>query len=202
MWIGFESRRRYAIKIFVGGINAISGEPAVPNAATSLRRRNLIKQGKSVQDYVVVGSEGQKWLDGIAVEPGKVRQFVAMPVGTGHSVEAQMTGQETTAGIQFEISRLDMKPNESGPSGINLSELEIPEVNDSNRTSVTVKTLTGKHIPITASHDTTILGMKFLIQLREGIPTDQQRLIFDRRQLEGNRQFLRNSSAVSIPYTD
>ena len=70
MWIGFESRRRYAIKIFVGGINAISGESAVPNAATSLRRRNLIKQGKSVQDYVVVGSEGQKWLDGVAVEPG------------------------------------------------------------------------------------------------------------------------------------
>ena len=194
MWIGFESRRTYAIKIFIGGINAISGEPAVPTSATSLRRRNLIKQGKSVQDYVVVGSKGQKWLDGIAVEPGMVRQFVAMPVGTGHSVEAQMTGQETTAGIQFEISRLDKKPDESSPSGINLSELEIPEVNDSNRTSVTVKTLTGKHIPITASHDTTILGMKFLIQLREGIPTDQQRLIFDGRQLEGKQQLLSNSS--------
>jgi hypothetical protein len=187
MWIGFESRRRYAIKVFVGGINAISGEPAVPNSATSLRRRNLIKRGKSVQDYVVVGSNGQKWLDGVAVEPGKVRQFVAMPVGTGHSVEAQMTGQETTAGIQFEISRLDMKPDELSLSGINLSEIEIPEVNDSNRISVTVKTLTGKHIPITASHDTTILGMKFLIQLREGMPTDQQRLIFEGRQLEDGK---------------
>ena len=201
MWIGFQSYLSYAIKISIGGINAISGEPAVPNSATSIRRRNLIKKGKSVQDYVVVGREGQKWLDGIAVEPGMVRQFVAMPVGTGHSVEAQMTGQETTAGIQFEISRLDLKPDESNLPRMNLSESDIPEVNDSNRTSVTVKTLTGKHIPITASHETTISGIKFLIQLREGIPTDQQRLIFDGRQLEGNLQFLRNSF-VQYPYTD
>jgi hypothetical protein len=105
MWIGFESSRHYAIKIYVGGINVVSGEPSEPTLATSLRRRGLIQQGKSVQDYVV--APYQQWLDGIAVEPGKVRQFVAMPVGTGHSIEAQMTGEETTAGIQFEITRLD-----------------------------------------------------------------------------------------------
>lgn len=35
--------------------------------------------------------------------PGKVRQFVAMPIGGGYAVEAQLTGAELKAGIQFEI---------------------------------------------------------------------------------------------------
>ncbi|KAF4439739.1 hypothetical protein F53441_12484 [Fusarium austroafricanum] len=104
LWIYFESSHRYAIKIFVGGINAISGEPAVPTRESSVRRQNLVKEGKSLQDYIFV--PGQRWLDGIAVEPGHVRQFVAMPVGTGHSVEFQMTGEEKAAGIQFEITKL------------------------------------------------------------------------------------------------
>ncbi|KAF4961782.1 hypothetical protein FSARC_10078 [Fusarium sarcochroum] len=107
MWIKFQSKKKYAIKIFVGGINAVSGEPAVPNAATALRRRNILKQGRSIQDYIVVPE--QEWLDGVAVEAGNVRQFVAVPFGTGYSVEAQMTGEEVTAGIQFEITRLDTK---------------------------------------------------------------------------------------------
>ncbi|KAM0248958.1 hypothetical protein ACHAP5_003167 [Fusarium lateritium] len=133
LWINFKlnshwppfAKSRYAIKIYVGGINAISGEPAVPNAATSLRRRNLLKNGKTLQDYIVVPD--QYWLDGIAVEPGQVRQFVAMPVGTGHSVEAQMTGEETTAGIQFEISRLDIfpKPARVNSNGSPLSNYNL-----------------------------------------------------------------------------
>ncbi|PTD02116.1 hypothetical protein FCULG_00012190, partial [Fusarium culmorum] len=53
MWINFESKCLYAIKVFVGGINAVSGEPSVEDAATSLRRRNLILQDRSVQDYIV-----------------------------------------------------------------------------------------------------------------------------------------------------
>jgi ubiquitin len=102
MWINFHSKQPYAIKIYVGGVNAVSGEPAVETAATKLRRQTQLREGKSVQDYVVVPN--QPWLDGIAVSPGKVRQFVAMPTGSGYSVEAQVTGQEVTAGIQFEIT--------------------------------------------------------------------------------------------------
>jgi hypothetical protein len=33
-----------------------------------------------------------------------VRQSIAMPFGSGHSVESQITGQDTTGGIQFEIT--------------------------------------------------------------------------------------------------
>lgn len=66
---------------------------------------------------------GQSWLDGIVVEPGIVRQFVAMPcrifcpiadflfqlsnvrttVGSGYTVEGQITGQEKFGGLQIEV---------------------------------------------------------------------------------------------------
>ncbi|OCK93017.1 uncharacterized protein K441DRAFT_495920, partial [Cenococcum geophilum 1.58] len=102
MWIRFHSTRTYTIKIYVGGVNAISGEPAVETAATKLRRQNLLRQSKSIQDYVVVPD--QLWLDGIATRDGNVRQFVAMAAGTGYSVEGQVTGEEATGGLQFEIT--------------------------------------------------------------------------------------------------
>lgn len=51
----------------------------------------------------------QKWIDGIAINAGKVRQFVAMPMGTGYSVEAQMTGEEVTGGIQFEFTPCEIQ---------------------------------------------------------------------------------------------
>jgi hypothetical protein len=34
MWIRFRSTKLYAIKIYVGAVNAVSGEPAVETAAT------------------------------------------------------------------------------------------------------------------------------------------------------------------------
>lgn len=45
----------------------------------------------------------QEWLDGISDEDGKVRQFVAMPKGSGYSIEAQVTGNDTVCGIQFRV---------------------------------------------------------------------------------------------------
>jgi hypothetical protein len=80
----------------------VSGEPAVEVAATKLRRRNLLSQGKPIQDYVVIPN--QKWLDGIATTTRKLRQFFAMTTGSGYSVEAQVTGEEVTGSIQFEVT--------------------------------------------------------------------------------------------------
>ncbi|KAH7270929.1 hypothetical protein B0J15DRAFT_575823 [Fusarium solani] len=115
MWISFSSEKNYAVKIYSGNVNVISGEPAVETASTSLHRRNLVKQGKTVQDYIVVPY--QDWLDGFAVEPGVVRQFVAMPMRTGYSVESQVTGNDTVGGLQFEITRLDRSPKDNDGSG-------------------------------------------------------------------------------------
>lgn len=101
MWINFHSSLPYALRIHIGGVNAISGEPVVDDANTQLRLRNKLSQGKSVQDYIILPQ--QPWLYGIATVPGEVRQFVAMPIRGGYTVEAQLTGAELTASIQFEI---------------------------------------------------------------------------------------------------
>ncbi|KAI1085688.1 hypothetical protein F5B20DRAFT_587646 [Whalleya microplaca] len=101
MWIEFSALAPFAIKVYVGGVNAVSGLPMTENEATKQKRLTMLKEGKQIQDYMVV--PGQRWLDGIASEDGKIRQFVAQPKGSGFSVEAQVTGEEKVGGIQIEV---------------------------------------------------------------------------------------------------
>ncbi len=72
MWMGFSVKTHsiYALRIFVGRINAVSG---------LLMGEELpyINDMEMKQDYIVVPQ--QRWVDGICVAPGVVRQFVAMP---------------------------------------------------------------------------------------------------------------------------
>lgn len=95
MWINFESRNSYryqqsypfAVKIATGKICAITGDTWV-NGLNS-----------DPQDYVVLPK--QPWLDGYCIEEGVIRQFVAMPLGDGYSVEEQLTGATEHGGIQI-----------------------------------------------------------------------------------------------------
>ncbi|KAF5978520.1 integral membrane protein [Fusarium bulbicola] len=105
MCISFESEKRYAIKIFTGNVNVISGEPRMPDATLAYRRPGLPSQKKFIQDYVV--TPPQPRIHGVVTKSGEVRQFVAMPVGSNHSVEAQMIDERHTACLQFEVTRLD-----------------------------------------------------------------------------------------------
>jgi hypothetical protein len=76
MSIHFKASAPFAIKVYVGGINAISGANASETLEETYRRMAVLPY----QDYMVAPE--QKWLDGGAVSPGLVRQFVAMPVNS------------------------------------------------------------------------------------------------------------------------
>ena len=91
LWLGFLAAdwKPNAVKIAVGGINVISGEP-FNNALNA-----------DPQDYIVCPD--QPWLDGINTGHGSTRQFVAMPLGMGYTVEASLTGREKFGGIQITV---------------------------------------------------------------------------------------------------
>jgi hypothetical protein len=92
MWISFSGGRWLhgfpcAVKIAAGKINAVSGKSWKPELDAS--------EG----DYVVVPE--QPWLDGFCVAKDVIRQFVAMPLGSGYSVEEQVTGKAEHGGLQI-----------------------------------------------------------------------------------------------------
>ena len=89
MWLSFAGAARYpfAIKVATGKICAVSGDAWAE------------RLNRDPQDYLVVPE--QPWLDGYCVEKGMIRQFVAMPLGAGYTVEEQLTGAAEHGGLQI-----------------------------------------------------------------------------------------------------
>jgi len=89
MWIQFNAPRDApkAIKIAVGKVNAITGK----------EYNQRIQKGE--QDYCVAPT--QPWIDGINNGNGTIKQFIAMPLGQGYTVEEQVTGKAEFGGIQL-----------------------------------------------------------------------------------------------------
>ena len=94
LWLRFdnliygEKGLPVALKIGAGKINAVSGEQWADGLSAD------------PQSYLVLPD--QPWLDGFNVEKDKVRQFVAMPLGHGYTVEEQINPDSDIGGIQIE----------------------------------------------------------------------------------------------------
>lgn len=87
MWLSFDAGEPAALQIGTGKVCAVSGEAW---------QDRLV--GKP-QNYVALPD--QPWLDGINAGDGFIRQFVAVPLGSGATVEGQLTGEEKHGGVQL-----------------------------------------------------------------------------------------------------
>jgi hypothetical protein len=93
-WISFRTGWRgpsypMAVKVAAGKINALTGEPWSDGLS------------HSAQDYMVVPD--QPWLDGFHVTKDVIRQFVAAPLGSGITVEEQLSGKAEWGGLQIAV---------------------------------------------------------------------------------------------------
>lgn len=89
MWLSFAGTHEpAALQVGVGKVCAVSGKPWSDSLS------------QDPQNYVVLPR--QPWLDGINSGKGTVRQFVAVPLGLGATVEGQVTGEETWGGVQLQ----------------------------------------------------------------------------------------------------
>ncbi|MFD6105456.1 hypothetical protein ACFWFQ_22615 [Nocardia salmonicida] len=92
MWLRFSATAPTALKVAVGKVCAVSGKPWSDTLA------------KDPQNYLALPE--QPWLDGINSGQGTVRQFVAVPMGLGATVEGQVTGTEQWGGVQLSVHGL------------------------------------------------------------------------------------------------
>ncbi|MFJ9817631.1 hypothetical protein ACIRU3_20645 [Streptomyces sp. NPDC101151] len=89
MWLSFAGTTEpAALQVGVGKVCAVSGRPW----------QGRLSRGP--QNYVVLPA--QPWLDGINSGKGTVRQFVAVPLGLGATVEGQVSGEEVWGGVQLQ----------------------------------------------------------------------------------------------------
>ena len=104
MWISFgHPDVPKALIVGAGNINAVTGKPFDPSkeklAGKRRKKSELEIKLETPQNYMVVPP--QPWLDGWKAEDGKIYQFVAAELGSGETVEGQITGEETAGGIQL-----------------------------------------------------------------------------------------------------
>lgn len=117
MWISSNCVRPFAVKVFVNGINIITGKPNIPNPKRAPTIKQISSeqslqepssfQGPPPQDYVVPPK--QLWLDGPVKRVGVAGQFVANPIDGKYAVGAMLEREVTPVEIKFEITATKSK---------------------------------------------------------------------------------------------
>lgn len=87
MWLALDADEPAALQVGIGKVCAVSGQ----------RWTETLQSDP--QNYLCLPD--QPWLDGINAGEGYIRQFVAVPLGLGATVEAQITGSEKHGGVQL-----------------------------------------------------------------------------------------------------
>lgn len=79
-----------AVKVLAGTVNTLSGVAGIPGGEVPH------------QNHIVAPLQAR--LDGFVSGFGIVRQFISMPLGSGYSAEAQLTGKEVFGGFQLIVA--------------------------------------------------------------------------------------------------
>lgn len=124
MWLSFSATAPAALQVGVGKVCAVSGRPWSDRLS------------RDPQNYVVLPR--QPWLDGINSGSGTIRQFVAVPLGLGATVEGQVSGEEVWGGVQLQVFELGEEPlaawqaeqrrrrvSQRGPWGVAAEEMKL-----------------------------------------------------------------------------
>lgn len=116
-WINFSASKPFLVKVGAGEINAVTGAPWSP------------APDFAAEDYLEVPE--QPWLDGFCVDTNVVRQFVAMPLGDGYTVEEQLSDTPSLGGIWLSVCPLkksvwDERPLQRGPGDMTVDFCATP----------------------------------------------------------------------------
>jgi hypothetical protein len=116
LWLSFVGHDWHpvALKVGVGQINALTGKQWDQQLH------------EKPQDYLVCPT--QPWLDGIMSGAGVIRQFVAMPLGAGYTVEEQLRSDTPQGGLQiivFEAKRGKFPETNPEPPGLRRRGLSV-----------------------------------------------------------------------------
>ena len=95
LWMSFIAGEPKAIIVAAGRINAVTGE--------EMGKPDL----KSPQNYVV--APPQPWLDGWKAPDNRIYQFAAASLGSGQTMEEQLTGKAEFGGLQIAVYGSDKK---------------------------------------------------------------------------------------------
>ncbi|WP_206056747.1 hypothetical protein [Nocardioides sp. GY 10113] len=87
MWLFFEADEPAALQVGVGRVRAVSGNDWA------------LRLSQDLQSYAPVPE--QPWHAGINAGDGFIRQVVAVPLGHGATVEAQVRGEEVDEAVQL-----------------------------------------------------------------------------------------------------
>merc|ERR1711916_53791 len=119
------------------------------------------------------------------VENIRIFDLAGEPV-SGSIWELMTTAESNEVGLMFDF----YVPPPEGETG-GAQEVSAPGYADPTaEMQVFIKTLTGKTITISIAPIETVEGLKLKVQEMEGIPPDQQRMIFSGKQLEDSRRLL------------